>query len=360
MIASEDLEILKDFAAMLDHCGNRAFLDKYIVLRATALEQTLSTHLDESGSTGIIKSPLKSYKGSVKSDPRVPYVKGTSEHIFYSSLFQKLLHMEKDILRTVVSGTSLADDTVVNALFCKLSMDPLHLFVKQSVCFWKGADALELFSLLDLLEQFDAKIPDFKSLIQSECHQIIQVSEQIRLVTQQAIDEQILTIHDDPFSKIPVSASYASITIETVDFLKKLLGYRNCINASVSADIDISKNSSSFASQLKLKSHSNILSLSKSTAEMKNTHIELPDDSSTPMSGLIVCTLRSLIYNLEHKARSFKRRDMRELFLLNNFHYLSLVCSSKDSVLSNDIGDAICEILSDARQNAKTRYFEET
>src|SRR5205085_75352 len=95
-----------------------------------------------------------------------------------------------------------------------------------------------------------------------------------------------------------------TLTIETLNFIKKLFEYRQTIDA-LPREVIADENGSSSGG---------------AAPSASSKHIDIDHSVFFSLTYLILTSLES---NMDHKAKSYKLPSLSSIFLLNNFHYIA-------------------------------------
>jgi hypothetical protein len=93
------------------------------------------------------------------------YEKGSHKFIAYYKMLLKLFQLERDMLSRILDSTSMDDDEIDNR-FPTLCGDAILLFAKQADDVWKKKQKSKLLVLLDISEQCESLVPEFREALQ--------------------------------------------------------------------------------------------------------------------------------------------------------------------------------------------------
>lgn len=261
------------------------------------------------------------------------YVKGSHGFITYSQLLLKLLRMERDALANLLDYSGI-DENEMDQTFIKLSEEAINTFVKHAEEVWKKKHRSKVLALLDILENCERLVPEFRDLLHSNSDKILDMIEQLRKATNKALEDRIESIYQHSFKDSPSDGGYSSITVQTMTFIKSLYEYRTIVES--------------------MFSHSSRINLPGIHTEMKKENIESP----TTIGKIFVSILQVLQSNLEQKANSYKNSSLSSIFLINNYHYM--IKSIKSSNLVDALGGIIIHHFESLFLEARKAYKDFT
>jgi hypothetical protein len=163
------------------------------------------------------------------------YEKGSHDFIPYNNQFLRLVSLEKENLSKITDQLG-SHEQFFEQVLADIVSEPLDMFLSHSeVLEKKNSNKILIF--LDVSSHVNNTIAIYREVLGNLSVKMIAFSERLRSNTQKAFEERQDYILSHPSKDTPADGGYATISIETLNFLKYLDEYRDTVNSIVSKDV---------------------------------------------------------------------------------------------------------------------------
>jgi len=193
----------------------------------------------------------------------------------------------------------------------------------------------KLLILLDVLEQLSTLLPRYRLLLKSHTHfdRILDFQSAVTTLARKSLSEyrQYMVeysekTHGGGVGRKVKDGTIYTLTVETLNFIKRLFEYRRVIDATPSL-IDKHHHQHQTHTTTSATTTTGASEESegraRSSSYLEDRLLLASASDSSPMHSLVGFLLSGLESNLESKAKSYKLPALSAVFLLNNFHYAS-------------------------------------
>jgi len=274
-------------------------------------------------------------KGDETIDSDFNYVKGSHKAIFQIQFFLKLLEAEHTLFSQVLADTSINEKEFDEA-FIKLVQAAFNFFIKRNESVVKEKGVNKVLILLDILDNLNSLLPRYRLILKNLDGVYSRMEELGQLVAgacEKAIQEYrdyvlaYTQVTNKSSAKQPKDGTIYTLTIETLNFLKRLYEYKNTVEGMK-------------------------LSTLPESQGMEKGKI-------SSLTNITLMILTALEQNLEAKAKTYKPAALSCIFLINNYHYIAKQIGAKSKLqVGRGLSDKYEQTVKKLREDYKAATWD--
>eukprot|EP00457_Paulinella_chromatophora_P004507 gb/GEZN01004519.1/.p1 GENE.gb/GEZN01004519.1/~~gb/GEZN01004519.1/.p1 ORF type:complete len:619 (-),score=134.34 gb/GEZN01004519.1/:18-1874(-) len=288
--------------------------------------ELLKKERSETFKNNIRKSLTHEAKGDSKiAKQQGPYQKGTSVLSFQLRFFLALLEKEHQLFHKIlkkVDKKKLGDE-VKQSAWAELVDRPLDFYLnKRDGIDKKEKDANKVLILLDMVNDINDVTPKFQKLLKAI--QADKIHDMLRL-TLAAAKKAFFDFKDSILEartrskQAMVDGTISPLSIETLNFLKRLYEYKDTIDG-----------------------------ISKAALVEEGTEEQPGTSTIYAITRMILTALKQ---TLTAKAKAFRSPALSKIFLLNNYYYVRRTVSKSNLEVGKDFNQTFDTLIVEARSS---------